>query len=77
MGARMGPLSAPLLVSTLLDASMILPLAHETGFPHQEPGGGGGGTGVVLIAGVLFLTLATVGLLVWLDRRGKRHEDGD
>jgi hypothetical protein len=72
----MGTVSS-LLLSALVDSGLELPFAHDTGFPHEEPGQGGGGTGVVLVVGVLFVTLLTVGLLVWLDRRGKRRGGED
>jgi hypothetical protein len=76
MGARMGAVTS-LLVSALLDSSLVVPFAHDTGLPHQEPGQGGGGTGIVLVVGVLFVTLIIVGLLVWLDRRGRRRGGED
>jgi hypothetical protein len=49
MGARMGAL-IPILFA-VLDPGAVLPFAHETGFPHEEPARSGGGTGVVVIVG--------------------------
>ena len=50
----------------------VLQIAHELGYPHQEPrkssGGGGGASAIVILAGVVVSLLAVAGL-IWLKRR--------
>ena len=53
--------------------SIAIPIAHDIGYPHQEPppapsGNGGGASTVAIIVGVV-ITLAAVGGLVWLKQR--------
>ena len=55
-------------------ANVALPIAHDIGYPHQEPppepagGSGGGASAVVILVGVI-VTLAAVAALVWLKQR--------
>lgn len=60
------------VAGALLDG---LQIAHELGFPHQEPapsggGGGGGASTAAILAGVV-LTLAALGGLIWLKNRAE------
>ena len=54
--------------------SIAIPIAHDIGYPHQEPppqpagGSGGGASTVVILIGVV-VTLAAVAGLVWLKQR--------
>jgi hypothetical protein len=53
--------------------SIAIPIAHDIGYPHQEPpprpsGSGGGASTVVILVGVV-VTLAAVAGLVWLKQR--------
>jgi hypothetical protein len=58
-----------LALASVLD---LVQIAHETGFPHQDPvpvkSGGGGASPVVILAGVVVSLLAVAGL-IWLKRR--------
>ena len=58
-----------LLLASVLD---VVQIAHELGYPHQEPmrssGGGGGASAIVILAGVVVSLLAVAGL-IWLKRR--------
>jgi hypothetical protein len=63
----------------LLDALTALPLdalqiAHDTGAPHQEPSRSGGGVNAVLVVAGGVVTLALVGVLVWLKERMRKLE---
>jgi len=57
------------VLSSLAD---VLQIAHDIGFPHQEPapvkGNGGGASTIVIVAGIL-VSLAAVGGLIWMKRR--------
>jgi hypothetical protein len=57
------------LLASVLD---VVQIAHDLGYPHQEPvrstGGGGGASPVVILAGVVVSLLAVAGL-IWLKRR--------
>jgi hypothetical protein len=59
------------LLASVLD---VVQIAHDLGYPHQEPvrsssgGGGGGASPVVIFAGILVSLLAVAGL-IWLKRR--------
>jgi hypothetical protein len=61
--------------------SIVIPIAHDIGYPHQDPppqtagGGGGGASTVVILAGVV-ATLAAVAGLVWLKQRTSANADG-
>ena len=59
--------------------SVALPIAHELGYPHQEPppapsGNGGGASTVVILVGVV-VTVAAVGGLIWLKQRTSAGTD--
>ncbi len=58
-----------LLLASVLD---VVQIAHELGFPHQEPApmesGGGGASPIVIVAGIVVSLLAVAGL-IWLKRR--------
>jgi hypothetical protein len=61
------------MMATLLASVVdVVQIAHDLGYPHQEParstGGGGGASAVVIIAGVVVSLLAVAGL-IWLKRR--------
>ena len=69
------------LANAVLDfvGSIAIPIAHDIGYPHQEPqpapsGNGGGASTVVILVGVVF-TLAAVGGLIWLKRRTSAGTD--
>jgi hypothetical protein len=71
----------PLLLSVAaaLDFPIIVG-GHQYDFggsPAREPSGddGGGGIGTTSIVAVLFLTLVTVGVLAWLNRREQGPRD--
>jgi hypothetical protein len=54
-------------------ASIAIPIAHDIGYPHQEPapapsGNGGGASTIVILVGVV-VTLVAVGGLIWLKQR--------
>ena len=56
-----------------LVGNVALPIAHDIGYPHQDPppapsGDGGGASTVVILIGVV-VTLAAVGGIVWLKQR--------
>jgi hypothetical protein len=58
------------LLASVLD---VVQIAHELGYPHQEPvrstgGGGGGASAVVILAGIVVSLVAVAGL-IWLKRR--------
>jgi hypothetical protein len=61
--------------------SIAIPIAHDIGYPHQEPppqtagGGSGGASAVVILVGVV-ITLAAVAGLVWLKQRTTPGGDG-
>ena len=63
-----------------LVGSVAIPIAHDLGFPHQEPppqpagGSGGGASTVVILVGVV-VTLAAVAGLVWLKQRTSAGTD--
>jgi LPXTG-motif cell wall-anchored protein len=58
-----------LVLASVLD---LVQIAHETGFPHQDPvpgkGDGGGASPVIILAGIVVSLLAVAGL-IWLKRR--------
>jgi hypothetical protein len=63
------------VIDALSSLADVLQIAHDIGYPHQEPvrsAGGGGGSGgasaVVILAGVV-VSLIAVGGLIWLKRR--------
>ena len=57
------------MLASLLD---VVQLAHDLGFPHEEPGpvkgDGGGASAIIILAGVA-VTLVAVAGLVWLKKR--------
>ena len=55
------------LLASLID---VIQLAHDVGFPHEEPArsGGGGASVIAVVAGILVSLLAVAGL-IWLKRR--------
>ena len=58
---------------TDLVGSVAIPIAHDIGYPHQEPppapsGNGGGASTIVVLVGIV-ITLAAVGGLIWLKQR--------
>jgi hypothetical protein len=57
------------LLSSALD---VVQIAHDIGFPHEDPappkGDGGGASVIVIVAGILVSLLAVAGL-IWLKRR--------
>jgi hypothetical protein len=59
-------------VSALASVIDVVQLAHETGFPHQDPvpvkSSGGGASTVVILIGIV-VSLVAVGGLIWLKRR--------
>ena len=61
------------MIDVLSSVADVLQIAHDTGFPHQDPvgppkGNGGGASTIVVVAGVL-VSLLAVGGLIWLKRR--------
>ena len=71
-----GPDIAAALVQSVVDA---LPLAHDIGYPHQDPtssgGGGDGGTSPVVIGGAATATLALAGGLIWVRERSRKADE--
>jgi hypothetical protein len=57
------------LLAALID---VVQIAHDTGFPHQDPirssGGGGGASVIVVVIGIVVSLVAVAGL-IWLKRR--------
>jgi len=57
------------LISPALD---VLQIAHDLGYPHQEPApaksGGGGASVIIVVAGIVVSLIAVAGL-IWLKRR--------
>ncbi|HEX8065987.1 MAG TPA: hypothetical protein VF520_05630 [Thermoleophilaceae bacterium] len=74
-----------ILVAATLEVAKVvggidLPLAHDLGYPHQEParpagGGGGSASTLAIVAGVV-LTLALAGALIWVRERARGQDDG-
>ena len=69
------------LANALVDfvGSVAIPIAHDLGYPHQDPspaptGNGGGASTVVILVGVV-VTLAAVGGLIWLKQRTSAGTD--
>jgi hypothetical protein len=61
------------VIDVLSSVADALQIAHDIGFPHQEPaqpveGNGGGASAIVIVAGIL-VSLVAVGGLIWLKRR--------
>ena len=60
------------MIDLLSSAADVLQIAHDLGFPHQEPAApkseGGGASVIVIIAGVVVSLMAVAGL-IWLKRR--------
>lgn len=61
------------MIDVLSSVADALQIAHDIGFPHQEPpapvkGNGGGASAIVIVAGIL-VSLAAVGGLIWMKRR--------
>jgi hypothetical protein len=61
-------------MSTLVaSVGEALQIAHDIGYPHQEPlpapGGSGGGASTVVILVGIAVTLAALAALVWLKNR--------
>lgn len=60
------------MTEVLTSVADVLQVAHDLGFPHQEPAregeGGGGASTIVILIGVL-ASLAAVAGLVWLKKR--------
>jgi hypothetical protein len=64
------------------DLLALVPIAHDTGVPHQEfptpspdtSGGEGGPSSLVILAGVV-VTLLAAGAHLWLRERNRRHEE--
>ena len=57
------------VLASLLD---VVQIAHDLGYPHQEPtpvrGSGGGASAIIILVGVA-VTLVAVAGLVWLKKR--------
>ena len=70
------------LANGVLDfiGSVALPIAHDIGYPHQDPpppdpsGNGGGASTIVILVGVI-VTLVAVAGLVWLKQRTSAGAD--
>jgi hypothetical protein len=61
------------VIDVMSSVADVLQIAHDVGFPHQEPvgppkGNGGGASAIVIVAGIL-VSLAAVGALIWMKRR--------
>jgi hypothetical protein len=56
------------LVSPVLD---VLQIAHDLGYPHQEPAPAksGGGASVIIVVAAIVVSLIAVAGLIWLKRR--------
>ena len=60
------------MIDVLSSVADVLQIAHDIGFPHQDPtpakDSGGGASAIVIVAGIL-VSLLAVGGLIWLKRR--------
>ena len=61
------------MIDALSSVADVLQIAHDIGFPHQEPvappkGNGGGASAIVIVVGII-VSLAAVGALIWMKRR--------
>ena len=61
------------MIDVLSSVGDALQIAHDIGFPHQEPvappkGNGGGASAIVIVVGIV-VSLAAVGALIWMKRR--------
>jgi hypothetical protein len=64
------------------DLLALVPIAHNTGVPHQEfptssPDASGGGddpSSIIILLGVV-VTLLAAGAHIWLRERNQRRED--
>ena len=61
------------MIDVLSSVGDALQIAHDIGFPHQEPvappkGNGGGASAIVIVEGIV-VSLAAVGALIWMKRR--------
>lgn len=71
-----GPDLAGGLVQALGD--VVVPLAHNIGYPHQEPApttDSGGGTSGVVVGAAVVSTLALAGGLIWVRERGRKADE--
>jgi hypothetical protein len=61
------------VIDVISSVADVMQIAHDIGFPHQEPtpvksGSGGGASAIAVVAGIL-VSLVAVGGLIWLKRR--------
>jgi hypothetical protein len=61
------------VIHVLSSVADVLQIAHDTGFPHQDPlpppkGNGGGASAIIVAVGVVVSLVAVAGL-IWLKRR--------
>jgi LPXTG-motif cell wall-anchored protein len=58
-------------MSVLVSVIDVLQIAHELGYPHQEPvrSTGGGGASAIVILGAIAVSIVAVAGLIWLKRR--------
>ena len=60
------------MIDLLSSVADVLQIAHDIGFPHQDPApgkGSGGGASVIVIGAGIVVSLLAVAGLIWLKRR--------
>jgi len=59
------------MIDLLSPALDVLQIAHDIGYPHQDPApakSGGGASVIIVVAGIVVSLIAVAGL-IWLKRR--------
>jgi hypothetical protein len=59
------------MIDVLSSLADVVQIAHDIGYPHQDPvqsSDGGGASVIVIVAGIVVSLLAVAGL-IWLKRR--------
>jgi hypothetical protein len=68
--------AATALVQVVSD--VLVPFAHDIGYPHQDaPKQGGGSASVIVIVIAIVATLALAGALFWVRERMRRAEQAE
>ena len=65
------------LATSLSQLADSLPLAHDIGYPHQDPAPkpkASGGASPILIGGGVVMTLGLAGALFWVRERTRRAD---
>ena len=68
--------TAAALVQVVSD--VLVPFAHDIGYPHQDPPKqGGGSASVIVIVGAIVATLLLAGALFWVRERMRKMEQAE